>query len=125
MQEVDPHSSHHVLQREGERVEGSKCVYCAGIYQNKKAHIRAAYISLRRQQTYTNSAGVYQSRKDSEVAPRQHILLPSVLVYNRKIYQQDFSVFYKSYNRVKVVLASSLREEFHGGFFVSDHTLYL
>jgi hypothetical protein len=105
------------LQREGERVEGNKCVYCAGIHQCKKVHIRAAYISLRRQQTYTNSAGVYQSRKDNKVAPKQRILLPSVLVYNKKIYQQDFSVFYRSYSQVKVVLASSLGEGFHGGFF--------
>jgi hypothetical protein len=68
------------MQREGEGVEGSECLYSV-LYQYKKAtylsirrqHIRAAYVSLRRQQKYTNSAGVYQSRKDSEVAPRQRI----------------------------------------------------
>jgi hypothetical protein len=56
-------------------------VYSAGIYQ------------YRRQQTYTNRAGVYQSRKSSKVAPRQRIASPTVLVYNRGIYQQSISAF--------------------------------
>jgi hypothetical protein len=83
-----------------------QCISLLGeaAYQSRKAtyiSVRRGYISVQKRLHISLFGKVaYQSKKGNKAAPRQCIVSSTVLVDNRRLYQQSFSVFYRSYSLV-------------------------